>query len=77
MGMTYPCVIFYGVIKGLIGVMAVYPLAFQCTLVGVAILAKGLKYILVKRFNTNVLPCKQVIHFGCGGYLTGYCTRLA
>jgi hypothetical protein len=36
-----------------------------------------LEYILIKRFNPYVLPSKQVIHFGCGGYLTHDRTRLA
>jgi hypothetical protein len=36
-----------------------------------------LEYILVKRFNPYVLPCKQVIHFRCACYLTHARTRLA
>lgn len=68
MGIGNTLVIILRVIGGVWhGVVPEDSLAFQCALVGMAILTQGLEYIEVKRFDPEQLPCKQVIHFRCGG----------
>ncbi len=57
MGMAYPCVIINGVILGfLIGVVPEDALAFQASFNRMAILTKGLEYIVEERFFPYQLP---------------------
>lgn len=69
-GMAYPCVIANAVILGfLVGVVPEDSFAFQASFNRMAILAKGLEYIVEKRFFPYQLPGEQVIHFTCLGDL--------